>query len=372
MKKLSLSLFYLFYFSLVGVYIIFLPRVLLGFGYNSIEIGIIYSASPFMRFLLPFIFKHFLKLTSKIYILSLFFTFLSTILMIFSVENFYLYLISSLFLGASMGISIPYVEAIALEELSKKEYGRVRLWGSVGFISIALLLGKFLSSNYEVLYYLIGTSFFTLIFGFLVLKYSNENKETSSQQQEDDKSFSLSKYWAFWSSVFLMQLAFGGYYNFFTIYETSHGVSLELTSWMWTFGVICEIFMLFFQGPLLQKNLLKILEFSVIVTALRWIVLYLYPDNIFITFASQSLHAISFALYHTATITYIFHLYKQKKLAQQFVLGIGFGLGGSIGSLIAGKFYGEYLFLIESIITIGAFIMLLIHEKNTIVRDKKI
>ena len=366
--KLSLSLFYLFYFALVGVYIIFLPKALLGFGYNSLEIGIIYSASPFMRFLLPFIFKHFLKLTPRIYKISLFITFLSSIFLIFSVENFYLYLLASLFFGASMGISLPYVEAIALEELSKKEYGRVRLWGSVGFISVALLLGKFLSSNYEALYYLMGTSFFTLIFGFWVLKYSKENQETSSQQEED-KNFSLSKYWAFWASVFLMQLAFGGYYNFFTIYETSHGVSLELTSWMWTFGVVCEIFMLFFQGSLLQKNLLKILEFSVLVTALRWLILYLYPDNIFITFASQSLHAISFALYHTATITYIFSLYQQKKLVQQFVLGIGFGLGGSLGSLIAGKFYGEYLFLIESIITIGAFFMLLVHGK--LIKNKK-
>jgi len=359
--KLALGLFYLFYFALVGVHIIFLPKVLLGFGYNSFQIGIIYSASPFMRFLLPFIFKHFLKLTPKVYLVSLISTFISTILLIFSVENFYLYLLASLLFGASMGISLPFIEALALDKLSKNEYGKVRLWGSVGFIAIALLLGKILSSNYEALYYLSVTSFFTLIFGFLVLKQSQQNKILS--QDEDNKNFSLSKYWAFWSSVFLMQLAFGGYYNFFTIYETSHGVSLELTSWMWTFGVICEIFMLFFQGHLLQKNLLKIIEFSILVTSFRWLLLYLYPNDIFITFASQSLHAVSFALYHSATITYVFYLYKQKKLAQQFVLGIGFGLGGSLGSLLAGKIYGDNLFLIESIITLGAFIMIVIHGR---------
>ena len=359
--KVALSLFYLFYFALVGVYIIFMPKTLLDFGYSSLEVGVIYSASPFMRFLLPFIFKHFVKLTPKVYIISLIITFVSSLFFIDSVESFNLYLISNLLFGASMGVSLPFVETIALYQLSKKEYGRVRLWGSVGFIAIALLLGKILSTNYEALYYLSGMAFFTLIFGLLVLK---NNIEEKNQQQESDKSFSLIRYWAFWASIFLMQLAFGGFYNFFTIYETSHGVSLEMTSWMWTFGVVCEIFMLFFQGALLQKNLLKIIQISILVTVFRWLLLYLYPDNTIITFASQSLHAISFALYHTATITYIFSLYTQKKLAQQFVLGIGFGLGGSLGALLSGKIYGEHLFLIEAIITFGAFVMIVIHSKR--------
>ena len=82
-------------------------------------------------------------------------------------------------------------------------------------------------------------------------------------------------------------------------------------------------------------------------------------------FASQSLHAFSFALYHTAVISYIFHLYSQKKLAQQFYLGISFGLGGSIGAMSAGYFYGEYLFLIESFLALIAFLSLFgIKEQN--------
>jgi len=122
--------------------------------------------------------------------------------------------------------------------------------------------------------------------------------------------------------------------------------------------------MLYFQGPLLQRNLLNILKFATLVTSARWLVLYLYPDSIALTFASQSLHAVSFALYHTAAITYVFSLYTQKKLAQQFFLGIAFGLGGSVGALLSGKIYGEYLFLIESLITFMAFIVLWIHQKR--------
>jgi len=140
---------------------------------------------------------------------------------------------------------------------------------------------------------------------------------------------------------------------------------------MWSFGVFCEIFMLYFQGSLLQKNLLHILQFATLVTSFRWLLLYFYPDSVSITFITQSFHAISFALYHTAAITYVFSLYDQKKLAQQFFLGIAFGLGGSMGAILSGKMYGEYLFLIESIITFFSFLVLLIHQKRKIHITKK-
>jgi len=357
-----LGTYYFFYFALVGVYVIFMPKVLMELGYSTVEVGVVYAAAPFMRFLLPFVFKHYIDLTPKIYLFSLFFTFLGTLLFLGTVQNFEFYLVANLLFGASMGISLPYVETIALASLAKNRYGRVRLWGSLGFMGIALWLGKILEIPSHALYYLSATALLTLIFVALLVKYDT----TEHTAAKDDASFSLLKYWAFWLSVFLMQVGFGGFYNFFTIYETAHGVSLEITSWMWSFGVVCEIFMLYFQGPLLQRNLLNILKFATLITAFRWMLLYLFPDSITLTFASQSLHAVSFALYHTAAITYVFSLYTQKKLAQQFFLGIAFGLGGSVGAMLSGQIYGENMFLIEAIITFISFMVLWVHQKRRI------
>ena len=362
-----LGAYYFFYFALVGVYVIFMPKVLLELDYTPVQVGIVYAAAPFMRFLLPFVFRHYLPLTPRVYRLSLLFTFMGTLIFLQTVQEFYFYLCANLLFGAAMGISLPYVETIALAQLSKHQYGKVRLWGSLGFMGIALWLGKVLSSPHETLYYLSATALLTLLFGSMLTRYDN----ISHASAQEDATFSLSKYWAFWVSIFLMQVGFGGFYNFFTIYETSHGVSLEITSWMWSFGVLCEIFMLYFQGPLLQRNLLNILQFATLITALRWLILYLYPASVPITFATQSLHAISFALYHTAAITYVFSLYTQKKLAQQFFLGIAFGLGGSVGAVLSGQMYGEYLFLVESLITFSAFLVLLIHQKRKILRQEE-
>ena len=36
---------------------------------------------------------------------------------------------------------------------------------------------------------------------------------------------------------------------------------------------------------------------------------------------------------------------KKKKLAQQFMYGVAYGLGGFIGAFVAGAVYGEYLFI---------------------------
>ena len=359
--EFPLAFYYFFYFALVGVYVIFMPKVLLDFNYTKTEVGIIYAAAPFMRFLLPFIFRYFITLNHKIFVLSLLLSLMSSILFLLTIESFWFYLGANLIFGATMGISLPFVETIALQTLSKSRYGKIRLYGSIGFMAIALWLGSVLSSPIEALYYLVTMTFFTLLFGTTIIFYDSHTKVETAQ---DNKSFSLLRYPWFWISVFLMQVSFGGFYNFFTIYETAHGISLEVTSWMWSFGVVCEIVMLYFQGPLLRRNLLNILKIALFITSLRWFLLYLYPDSISMVFASQSLHAISFALYHTAAISYIFVLYSQKRLAQQFFLGIAFGLGGSVGALLAGWIYGEFMFLLEAIIALLAFFALFGHNKE--------
>ena len=373
-KKLSLlhlevplALFYLFYFALVGVYIIFMPKVLLSFGYDNADVGVIYAAAPFMRFLIPFVFRRYVALDHRVFLISLVSTFVASLVFVGTVESFWLYLVANLLFGTSMGIVLPYVETISLKKLSKGRYGKVRLYGSVGFMVIALWLGKILSYPYEALYYLSSMALLTLISGAVVAYYDSDTKMATT---EENSSFRLSNYPWFWVSLFLMQVGFGGYYSFFTIYETSHGVSLEIVSWMWSFGVVCEIVMLYFQGPLLQRNLLTILKLSIVVTAFRWLLLYLYPDSMSMIFASQSLHAISFALYHTASISYVFTIYSQKKLAQQFLLGIAFGLGGSVGAILAGQIYGESMFLIESAITLLAFFALMIHTRRKDDRER--
>ncbi len=362
--SLFLALFYFAYFALVGVYVVFVPTVLLGFGYSKLEIGIIGSAAPFMRFLLPFIFKYYVNLTEHVYKVALVLTFLGALVLLLTVECFWIYLFANILFGSAMGVILPFVETISLQVLSKKLYGKIRLWGSVGFIVVVLLLGELNFSSSNIFYILLLVAFFTFLFGYFIV--AQRPLLSQEHQEEQASAFSLKKYWAFWMSIFLMQVAFGGFYTFFTIHAEEQGFSSTVTSYLWSFGVICEIAMLYFQGALLQRNLLTLLKFATLVTAFRWLLLYLYPTSLFLTFVGQSMHAISFALYHTAAISYVFLLYTQKRLAQQFFLGISFGLGGALGAFLAGYIYqqGDALFLVEALITFGAFVMLFVHDKR--------
>jgi PPP family 3-phenylpropionic acid transporter len=346
----NLSAFYFFYFAGVGIYVIFLPKVIFDLGFTTTQIGIIFAVAPLMRFITPFFFLKHIQLNEKVFNLSIIISISAVLCFYLSIYNFYAFLINNIVLGISLSLLLPYIEPIALKNLDKK-YGKSRLYGSIGFMLISLVLAKYLTHEFVAVHYYLFVTIFTGIFAYILGK----NERTLPKEEQSGKNFSIFSNIYFWIGLFLMQVSFGGFYNFFTIYETSHGVSLEMTSYMWAFGVLCEIVMLYFQAPLLKMNLLKLIEFSILITAFRWLMLYLFPDSIEVAFISQSIHAFSFALYHTAVIMYLYEVYSNKKLAQQFMLGIAYGLGGSLGAVISGWFYGEYLFLFSSIVAFTAF-----------------
>ena len=348
-----LSSFYFFFFAIIGVYIIYMPKVLELYGYSSLQIGTVFAMSPLMRFVTPFFFLKKLHLSQNIYLFALFLAFISALLFYITIDKFFLFLIPNILLGIAFALILPYAETIALEKIGKEHYGRARLWGSIGFIVVALVLAKFMDTPTYALHFLFITILCTILFGLPLIKYEKNQQEITT-----NTSFSLFVHWRFWVSLFLMQVSFGAFYNFFTIYENEHGLGYDTISYLWTFGVICEIVMLYFQAPLMRKNLLSLIKFSTASAVVRWALLYLFPTNLFILYLAQSLHTFSFALYYSAAISYLFEVYANKRLAQQFFGGISFGLGGFVGSIVAGYFYGEYLFLYASIVALLAYLFI--------------
>ena len=358
----NLSAFYFFYFAAVGVYIIFLPKVLHDIGYGTFDIGIIFALAPLMRFITPFLFLKHIKLDQKVFKTALFLSIISSVSFYLTIENFFLFLINNALLGVCLSLILPYLEVTAISSLGKEKYGKSRLYGSIGFMLISLVLAKFLTQPYIAIHYYLVLNILTVLFALFLLRFDVQRKDSILKE-----SFSFFKYWPFWISLFFMQMSFGGFYNFFTIYETAHGISLEVTSYLWSFGVICEILMLYFQAPLLKNNLLNIIKICVAITTFRWVLLYLYPDSLSITFFTQSLHAFSFGLYHSSVIIYLYTLYENKKLAQQFMYGVAYGLGVFIGALIAGASYGEYLFLYSAIFSFISFVTLYFVKRDKLI-----
>lgn len=351
----ALSGFYFFYFALVAVHVIFLPKVLNLIGYSFIDLSIIMAASPLIRFLSPFLFVKYIKLTKNVYIFALMLTVVSTLCIYIVIDSFWLLLLVALFLGLGVSLILPYVEVIALEYIAHDRYGKVRLFGSIGFIIVSLVLVEYLDNPYNSIHFFVLIAICIAIFGLWILSFVDHGvREQKSVEPEGLEAFLRDKY--LWISLFLMQLAFMPFYSFFLIHETAHGLSAQMTIYLWSFGVICEILMFNFQGPLLEKfSLINLLLFSTFVTVLRWIMLFLFPENVTLLAISQALHAFSFGLYHSVAIRYLYFLYSNKALAQQFFMGIAYGFGGLLGTIISGVWYeysSETLYLFAAATTL--------------------
>ncbi len=352
-----LSLFYFFYFAVVGIYIIFIPKVLLEVGYSASEIGIILAAAPLVRFGLPFLFMHGFRLERRSFRFTLLLMALSSLLFSLLLESFWGVLGANVLLGASMSLLLPYMEVIALEHLAKERYGKVRLFGSIGFVLVALGLVQVLSSSSVALFWFISLSFVTALCAFVI--ESQTHKHPTPSNALVNSPIDLLRDYRLWLGLIFMQLSFGAYYNFFTIYVTQNGISLDMTIYLWSFGVLAEILMLYFQGRFLRNNLLLILQITTLATALRWFLLFAFAQNTLLLFFSQTIHALSFALFHSAAISYLFYLYENRPLAQQYFSGFTYGLGGLLGALISGYIYEwfeSYLFLSAALFAFVAFV----------------
>ena len=346
----KISGFFFFYFVVTGVYVIFMPKILQMLNYSALQIGAIFALAPLMRFFVPFFFlKHF-ELTQKVFYTALSGALFAIVMFYPTIHHFYLFMLPNMLLGACLGMILPYIETYAMEHLQKERFGRSRLFGSIGFMLTGIILARHLDDYTNGLHYLLlGISLTALFAYWLTQKNPLFNKANDSKE----KAFNFLHAKYLWISLFLLQVSFGAFYNFFTIYETSHGISLEITSYLWAFGVICEIILFYFQAPLLHRfSLLSLVKIGVLLTVVRWFLLFLFPTSLYVAYATQSLHAFSFALHHTAVLSLLYTLYAHKKLAGQFYYGFSFGLGGFVGALIAGYFYGEYLYLYASFVAL--------------------
>jgi len=358
----KISAFFFFYFVLVAIYIVFLPKILSELNYSTFQIGFIFSLAPLMRFFLPFFFLNKIKLTPNIFHLGLTLLLVSSIFFYFTIQNFYYFILPNMLLGISFGLMLPFVETFALGFLKKEKFGKSRLYGSLGFMLCGIILARNLTSFTVSLNYFLITVVLLIIVGLSITTYENK---TNILKEKITEKFIFKKAIFFWISIFFMQVSFGFFYNFFTIYETSHGFSLKTVSYLWTFSIICEIILFYFQATLFKRiKLLSLIKLAIFLTIIRWFLLYLFPNSIEIAYLSQSLHAFGFALHHTASISFLYLTYQNKKLASQFYYGLSFGLGGFVGALLSGYLYGDNLFLYAALIATLSLVFLLFQEQD--------
>jgi PPP family 3-phenylpropionic acid transporter len=235
---------------------------------------------------------------------------------------------------------MPIVEPMAMRAVDGDagRYGRVRVWGSLGFIVGVVAIGPVLDRFgvtglpwwvATLLGVLAGVSFG--IGGSAATPGAPATRSIRERLAEPAVR-------AFFASAFLMMFAHAALYGFFSLLLAERGFSKTAIGLLWALGVVAEIAVFWLQrGLFVRFGALRLLDASLLAGALRFVLVGLAGDWLPALIFAQLLHAMSFGVHHSATIATLQQWFgpAQQARAQALYVMIGYGLGGSAGMLAA-------------------------------------
>lgn len=338
-----LSGFYFFYFAFVGAFTPYWSLYLNSLEFSAFQIGVLMSLLQVSRIFSPSLWGWLADHTGKrvavvqlAALLSLLF-YLGAFLEGGFAWMFAVMLLMSLFWSASL----PLVEAITLGHLggSPAGYGRIRLWGSIGFIIAVVVLGYVLdyAPLTVLLWAVLGLKVGILLFSRFIpdasaLPYLTDHVPVWHILRQPHVIALL-------AACFLMASAHGAYYTFYSIYLVEHGYSKAAVGWLWALGVVCEIIMFLLMPRLTARlGLRHLLLISFALAAFRFFIIGWWATLSVVVVLAQTLHAASFGSYHVAAVAVIHQYFRGRHQAkgQGLYISVSYGLGGTFGGIMSG------------------------------------
>lgn len=236
---------------------------------------------------------------------------------------------------------MPLVEATTLSYLGSRtaRYGRLRSWGSVGFIVSVVGLGY--AFDYIAISWLLWAG---LICELGILIFSRQLPATQvfpyhTDVQSIRQILLQPRVMLLFAACFLMAAAHGPYYTFYSIYLVKHGYAKSAVGQLWALGVICEIAVFFLMSKLTQRyGFTRILAVSFSLAVVRFMLIGWGVDFLLLLLIAQMLHAATFGAYHAASLGLVHETFKGRHQAKgQAIFGsLTYGAGGMLGGLISG------------------------------------
>lgn len=375
---LRLSSNYFWYFGILGLVVPFLGMFLDFRGFSSLEIGEILAIITATKIVAPSLWAQLADKTGKQLFIVKIGALLSLLCFSFIlVVHSYWPLMFSLALFSLFWTAIlPQIEVMTLNSIRKstKIYARIRLWGSIGFIIAAVIGGEIIERYSAEAFSYIGV--FILLGLFLSTLLSRQPKVKSHHHQNQGSIIShifTLNFALFFFAGMLLQISFGPFYVFFALYLNSMDYSGLLVGLFIAIGVVAEVGIFIFIAIFFKSFSIKtLLSVSILMTSIRWFIVGHVGDNAIAIAVSQVIHALSFGLYHSASIAFIQAYFKpnQQSRGQAIYIGGVYGVGGAIGAYVAGVLWldgqgATTTFDFAAIAAlIGGFLALFISRKN--------
>ncbi len=235
---------------------------------------------------------------------------------------------------------MPIGEAMAVRQVQGDPggYGRIRIWGSVGYIATVIGGGVLLDRlGLEA-----WPTLMALALGALVLvTLAMRDQAAPARAAAAALGVRLREpaVIAFLVSVFCMIFAHGALYGFWSLYLERHGYSRTAIGAIWALGVVAEILLFAFQRQLFDRfSAVTLLGWSLWIGALRFAWVGATQAELGVVIASSLMHAITFGLHHSASMAVLHRLFppEQQARAQAAFIVVGYGLGAGLGGVWAG------------------------------------
>ncbi|MCE2871520.1 MAG: MFS transporter, partial [Oxalobacteraceae bacterium] len=340
-QSFNFALFFFAYYGYVGVFSPYASLYFADRGLSATQIGILMSLMQVMRIFGPNVWGWVadqsnrrvlvLRLTSVAAALSFCGMFFGQSFVFF----FALMVTVNLFTSAQGPIS----EALMLSSMrgDLTHYGRVRLWGSVGFIVSVTLSGYLLDWQgielmpwVALLMLLMVTS---VTFSMKEEQVAHHAHQSTSVRQLLARKSVLS----FFASTFLMIAAHSSLYVYYSLYLSDIGYSKSVIGLMWSLGVIAEILFFFYQAPLFRRfGVRKLMLLSLAIAVFRFLMIGWGAESLWILLLAQVLHAATFGVHHSASVATLQRWFAGPLQArgQALYISISYGLGGTLGGLL--------------------------------------
>ena len=343
--------FFFLYFAYVGLVSPYASLFFLDRGFNVIEIAVLMSMLQITRIVGPFSWGWLSDYLSNRVGIIRFCACLAALVFvcIFFLNSYLAFFVWMFFLHTILSSLMPLGESATVHALFKdnsfdKRYGRLRLWGSIGFIAMVLVAGELFQRKGIELYPIVGMIVLSLL--ALITFLLHEPKMERRKMVKGELLvvlFNPDVRW-FLLSGFFMIFAHAALYVFYSLYLSNLGYNKFQIGLFWALGVFAEVIFFYFQSKVLSRlDAEVVLQASFGVGVVRFALIALYPLTPVLIFA-QILHAGTFAAHHSAATKLLQRWFTGPLQArgQALMATISYGLGGTLGGLCAGWIWDAF------------------------------
>jgi PPP family 3-phenylpropionic acid transporter len=236
---------------------------------------------------------------------------------------------------------LPLLEAVTFNHLGSRanRYAQVRVWGSIGFILIVLLVGWWQQRAGSGVVPVAVLLLFAGILLSVMLVPDRPHPHPPTQHLSLRQLLRRREVMLFLIACLLMQASHGAYYAFYSIFLESRGYSDTAVGVLWAFGVAIEVLVFLRMHRLLDRYGARVLILASLgLAVVRWLLVGFFVDLILLQIAAQALHAATFGIFHASAI-HLTHRYfpgPTQGRGQAAYNSVSFGVGGALGSLVSG------------------------------------